>query len=117
MVGSEGGEDAHRMEDKTTTTTLLSSSSSLVSLRCVHAPPRPLSRSWRWGRACVSLSFVGAGRSTAVVGGLRGCWAVDVVRWVLAVVRRSLSPLRVVVHRAVVVFYAAGFVYVGGCVT
>ena len=52
MVGSEGGGDAYRIEDKTTTTTLLSSSSSLVSLRRVHAPPRPLSHSWRWRRGC-----------------------------------------------------------------
>ena len=38
-----------------------------------------------------------------VMGGLRGCWAVDGVRWVLAVVRRSLSALRVVVDWAVAV--------------
>ena len=65
----------------------------------------------------VTLSFVGADRSTAVVGGLRGCWAVGVVRWVLAVVCRSLSALRVVVDWAVVVCWAAGFVCGGGCVT
>ena len=65
--------------------------------------------------AIASLAFVGVGRSTVVMGGFRGCWAVDVVRWVLAVIRRSLSPLHVVVHWAVVVFYAAGFVCVGGC--
>ena len=65
----------------------------------------------------MSLSFLGAGRLRAVVGGLRGCWAVDVIRWVLAVVRRSLSALRVVVDWAVVVFWAAGVVCVGGCVT
>ena len=38
-----------------------------------------------------------------VMGGFRGCWAVDVIRWVLAVVRRSLSALRVVVEWAVAV--------------
>ena len=63
------------------------------------------------------LSFVGAGRSTAVVGGLHGCWAVGVVRWVLAVVCHSLSALRVVVDWAVVVCWAARFVCGGGCVT
>ena len=52
MVGSEGGEDAYRIEDKTTTMTLLSSLSSLISLQHVHAPPRPLSHSWRWQRGC-----------------------------------------------------------------
>ena len=52
-----------------------------------------------------------------VMGGLRGCWAVDVVRWVMAVVHRSMSALHVVVDWAVVVFWAAGFVCVGGCVT
>ena len=67
--------------------------------------------------ATAPLAFVGVGRSTAVMGGLRGCWAVDVVRWVLAVVRRLPSPLRVVVNWAVVVFYAARFVGVGVCVT
>ena len=43
------------------------------------------------------LSFVGAGHSTAIVGGLHGCWAVDVVRWVLAIICCSLSALHVVV--------------------
>ena len=38
-----------------------------------------------------------------IMGGLRGCWAVDVVCWVLAVVRRSLSALHVVVDWAVAV--------------
>ena len=60
---------------------------------------------------------MGAGRSTAVVGGLRGCWAVGVVRWVLVVVCRSLCALRVVVDWAVVVCWAAEFVCGGGCVT
>ena len=38
-----------------------------------------------------------------VMGGLRGCWAVDVVHCVLAVIRRSLSALHVVVDWAVAV--------------
>ena len=59
------------------------------------------------------LSFVGTGRSTAVVGGLHGCWVVSVVRWVLAVVCRSLSALRVVVNCVVVVCWAAGLFVVG----
>ena len=59
----------------------------------------------------VTLSFVGAGRSTAVAGGLRGCWVVDAVRWVLAMVCCSLSSVHVVVD------WAAGFVCGGGCVT
>ena len=67
--------------------------------------------------APVTLSFVGAGRSTAIVGGLRGCWAVGVVRWVLAVVCCLLSALCVVVNWAVVVCWAARFVFGGGCVT
>ena len=51
-----------------------------------------------------SLVFVRGRWSFAVVmGGLRGCWAVDVVRWVLAVVHCSLSALRVVVNWAVAV--------------
>ena len=54
---------------------------------------------------------MGAGCSTAVAGGLRGCWVVDVVCWVLAVVCRSLSSVRVVVE------WAAGFVCGGGCMT
>ena len=32
MVGSEGGEDAYHVEDKTTTTTLMLSSSCIISL-------------------------------------------------------------------------------------
>ena len=59
---------------------------------------------------------MGAGRLTAVVGGLCSCWAVNVVRWVLAVVCRLLSALHVVVDWAVVVFLVVGFVCVGGCV-
>ena len=66
--------------------------------------------------APVMWSFVGAGRSTAVVGGFRGCWAVGVVRWVLAVVCRSLSALCVVVDWVVVVCWAARFVCGGVCV-
>ena len=34
------------------------------------------------------------------MGGLRGCWVVNVVCWVMAVVRRSLSALRMVVDWA-----------------
>ena len=60
--------------------------------------------------ALVMLSFMGAGRSTAVAGGLCGCWVVNVVRWVLAVVCHSLSSVHVVVD------WAAGFVCGGGCV-
>ena len=63
------------------------------------------------------MSFVGAGRLTAVVGGLRSRWVVDVVRWVLAVICRSLSALRVVFDWAVVVCWPAGSVHGGGCVT
>ena len=61
--------------------------------------------------ALVTLSFVGAGRSTAVAGGLCGCWMVDVVCWVLAMVSCSLSSVCVVVD------LAARFVCGGGCVT
>ena len=50
---------------------------------------------------------MGAGCSTAVVGGVGCCWVVDVVRWVLAVVCHSLSSLHVVVDLAVVVFWPA----------
>ena len=67
--------------------------------------------------APVMLSFVGAGRSTAVVGGLCSCWAVGVICWVLAVVCCSLSALHVVVGWAVVICWVAGFVCGGGCVT
>ena len=62
----------------------------------------------------MTLSFVGAGRSMAIVGSFCGCWALGVVRWVLAVVCRWLSALHVVVDWAVVVCWAAGFVC-GGC--
>ena len=54
-----------------------------------------------------------AGRSTAVVGGVGCCWAVDDVCWVLAVVCHPLSSLREVVDLAVVVFWAAGLFVVG----
>ena len=56
---------------------------------------------------------MGAGRSTAVVGGVGCCWAVDVVRWVLAVICYSLSSLHEVVDLVVVVFWAAGLFVVG----
>ena len=56
---------------------------------------------------------MGAGRSTAVVGGVGCCWAVDVVYWVLAIVCHALSSLRVVANLAVVVFWAAGLCMVG----
>ena len=58
-------------------------------------------------------SLVGAGRSTAVVGGVGCSWVVDVVPWVLAVVCHSLSSLREVVDLAVVVCRAAGLFVVG----
>ena len=120
------GVNAYLIEYKTMTTRLLSSSSSLDRLRCVRAMSLTATRSrlpvesfvalGPWVRislssvALVTLSFMGAGHSTAVAGGLRGCWVVDVVRWVLAVVCRSLSSVRVVVD------WAAGFVCDGGCV-
>ena len=56
---------------------------------------------------------MGAGCSTAVVGGVGCCWVVDVVCWVLAVVCHLLSSLREVVDLAVVVFWAAGLFVVG----
>ena len=121
------GVNAYLIEYKTTTTRLLSSSSSLDSLCRVRATSLTATRSCSpvesfvalgaWVRvslssvALVTLSFVGAGRSTAVAGGLHGCWVVDVVRWVLAVVCRSLSSVHVVVD------WVAGFVCGGGCVT
>ena len=58
-------------------------------------------------------SLVGAGRSTAVIGGVGCCWVVDVVPWVLAIVCHSLSSLREVVDLAVVIFWAAGLFVVG----
>ena len=58
-------------------------------------------------------SLVGAGCSTAVVGGVGCCWAVDVVPWVLAVLCHSLSSLREVVDLAVVIFCVAGLFVVG----
>ena len=122
-MGSDGGEDAYRIQDKTLTTTLLSSSSSLVSLRRARPTSLTATRSpspvesfaalGPWVRVLLSsvgvvtLSFVGTGHSTAVVGGLRCCWAVC----------RSLSSVRVVVDWVVVVLWAAGFVCGGGCVT
>ena len=63
-----------------------------------------------------SLVVVRGRWSLAVImGGLRGCWAVDVVRWVMAVVRRSLSALHVVVDWAVavVVFGRPGLFVLG----
>ena len=53
----------------------------------------------------VMLSFMGTGCSMAVVGGLHGCWVVNVVRWVQAVVCRLLSALHVVVDWAVVICF------------
>ena len=118
----EGGY-AYCIEYKTMTTTLLSSLSSLVSLRRARATSLTATRSpspvesfaalGPWVRVLLSsvgvvtLSFVGTGRSTAVVGGLRCCWAVC----------RSLSSVRVVVDWVFVVLWAARFVCGGGCVT
>ena len=65
----------------------------------------------------VTLSFVGAGHLTAVVGGSHCCWAVNVVHWVLAIICQLLSSLHVVVNWAVVVLWVAGFVCGGGWVT
>ena len=117
---------AYLIEYKTTMTRLLSSSSSLNSLHHVHAmsltatcsclPVESFVVLGLWVRvllssvALVTLSFMGAGRSTAVAGGLHSCWVVNVVRWVLAVVFHSLSSVRVVID------WAAGFVCGGGCV-
>ena len=56
---------------------------------------------------------MGAGRSTAVVGGVGGCWAVDVICWVLDVACHLLSSLCEVVNLAVVVFWATGLFVVG----
>ena len=56
---------------------------------------------------------MGAGRSTAVVGGVGCCWVVDVIHWVLAIVCRLLSSLHEVVDLAVVIFWAAGLFVVG----
>ena len=67
--------------------------------------------------ALVSLSFMGAGHLTAIVGGLCGCWAVDAVHWVLTVICCLLSALHVVVNWAVVICWAARFVCGGVCVT
>ena len=121
------GVNAYLIEYKTTTTRLLSSSSSLDSLRRVRATSLTATRSRSpvesfvalgpWVRvplssmALVTLSFVGAGHSTAIAGGLCGCWVVDVVCWVLAMVCHSLSSVLVVVD------WAARFVCGGGCVT
>ena len=105
---------AYLIEYKTTTTRLLSLLlSSLDSLHrvCAMSLTATHSRSpvesfvvlGPWVRvsllsvALVMLSFVGADCSTAVAGGLHGCWVVDVVCWVLAVVCRSLSSVCVVV--------------------
>ena len=122
MVGRDGGGSgmgdgvyAYLTEYKTTTTRLLLLLlSSLDNLHRVHAtsltathsrsPVESLVALGPWVRvslssvALVTLSFVGAGRSTAIAGGLRGCWVVDVVRWVLAVVCRLLSSVCVVVN-------------------
>ena len=118
---------AYLIEYKTTTRLLSSSSSSLDSLcrvhamlltvTCSHSPIELFVVLGLWVRvslssvALVTLSFVGAGHSTAVAGGLRGCWVVNVVHWVLAMVCHSLSSVRVVVD------WAARFVCAGGCVT
>ena len=55
---------------------------------------------------------MGAGCLTAIVGGLHCCWAVNVIRWVVAVVCHSLSSVYVVV-----IFWVAGFVCGQGCMT
>ena len=118
MVGSDGGEDAYRIQDKTTTTTLSSSSSSLVSLRRALATSLTVTGSCSsvesfvalgpWARR--SLSFVGVGY--AVVRG-RGsfnsrCW------WfsgLLGVRCRSLGAGR---RLPLAVFFACGC-RLGGC--
>ena len=106
---------AYLIEYKTTTMRLLSLlfSSPLDSLRHVHAmlltathsqsPVKSFVALGPWVHvslssvALVTLSFVGAGHSTAIAGGLHSCWVVDVVCWVLAVVFCSLSSVCVVV--------------------
>ena len=119
---------AYLIEYKTTTTRLLSLSSlSLNSLchvcatsltaTCSCSPVKLFRVLGPWVRVSLSsvvlvtLSFVGAGHSTAIAGGLCGCWVVDVVCWVLAMVCCSLSSVHVFVD------WAAGFVCGGGCVT
>ena len=100
----------------------------LVCIACLprrslrHTPTRLLGRSWRWGCGCtwcchlwvlVTLSLVGVGCSTAVLGVIRCCWAVDVVPWVLAVVCRLLSSLHAAFNWAVVICQVAGLFVVG----
>ena len=84
-----------------------------------HAPACLLSHSQCWGHGCachchlwalVTLSFMGTGHSTAIVGGIHGCWVVNVVYWVLAIICCLLSALHVAVNWAVVVFCVAMFV-------
>ena len=121
---------AYRTEYKMTTTMLVSSSSSsLVYLRRVLAMSLTATRSYSsvgsfvvlshgcaWSCrlwALVTLSLVGIGRSTAIVGRIRCCWVVDVVPWVLAIVCHSLSSLHVAFDWAVVVCRAAGLFVVG----
>ena len=60
-----------------------------------------------------TLSLVGVGRSTAVAGGIRCGWAVDVMPWVLAIVCRLLSSLHAAFDWAVVVCQAADLFVVG----
>ena len=118
MVGSEGGEDAYRIEDKTTTTTLLSSSSSLVSLR------RALATSLTVTGSCSSVeSFVAVGpwarRSLSSVGVayavVRGRWSFNSrcwwFSWLLGVQCRSLGAGRCL---PLAVFFACGC-RLGGC--
>ena len=118
MVGSDGGEDAYHIHDKTTTTTLSSSSSSLVSLSRALATSLTVTGSCSsvesfvafgpWARR--SLSSVGVGY--AVVRG-RGsfnsrCWWFS---WLLGVRCRSLGAER---RLPLAVFFACSC-RLGGC--
>ena len=110
MVGSDGGEDAYHIQDKTTTTTLLSSLSSLVSLR------RALATSLTVTGSCSSIeSFVAVGpwahRSLSSVGVgyavVSGCWSFNSrcwwFSWLLGARCRSLGAGR---HLPLTVFFA-----------
>ena len=118
MVGTDGGEDAYRIQDKTTTATLLSSSSSLVS------PRRALATSLTVTRSCSSVvSFVALGpwarRSLSSVGVgyavVRGRWLFNSRCWwfslPLGVRCRSLGAGRCL---PLAVFFACGC-RLGGC--
>ena len=116
LVGSDGGEDAYHIQDKTTT--LSSSSSSLVSLRRTLATSLTVTGSCSsvesfvalgpWARR--SLSFVGIGY--AVVRGCGSfnsrCWWFS---WLLGVRCRSLGAGR---RLPLAVFFACGC-RLGGC--